>query len=173
MTIIKAGIEYANILTEIGAETFIDAHGITAPKYEIDAYVNRVYNTDAIKAELLKEENIYHVIELENKLAGFSKMEFDMKNPFVSFPHASKMDQIYLLKPFQGLKLGAKLLLHNIAYSKANNQNGMWLVVWIKNQQAIRFYNNFGFKIVGESNFSLTATHANPCYIMALNYHKP
>ncbi len=37
-------------------------------------------------------------------------------------------------------------------------------------ERAIRFYQKQGFEIIGESEFVLTATHANPNWVMLLKY---
>ena len=168
--IIKAGIAYAKLLSEIGAETLIDSHRDSAPLTEINQYVREKYNIEVITKELANPENIYHIIKHNNNVAGFSKLQLNSGHPGVHVHNVSKMDQIYLLKPFHGLKLGAKLLQYNIQLSKYNEQRGMWLIVWVGNLQAISFYKSFGFKIVAEDDFFLTENHINHCYIMCLEY---
>lgn len=170
LVIYKAGIEDAKLLSDLGAETFIVSHKDSAPAHELDTYMRKIYSEDAIKNELTNPENIYHIIKHENNVAGFSKMELSMKHEAIEIENASKMDQIYLLDSFHGLKLGAKLLIFNTEYSKSCGQNGMWLVVWIGNTTAIQFYEKFGFYVVTKAEFQLTDTHLSPCYIMLLNY---
>ncbi len=169
-TIIKAAPEHAQVLSEIGATTFIDAHKDSAPAWEIDRYVDAKYNVATIANELSDPRNIYHVILHDNVIAGFSKIMLSRRHPDVAVANTTKMDQIYLLKNFYGLKLGAQLLQHNIAYSKGLEQGGMWLVVWEGNQQAISFYQKFGFIIAADGIFNLTDTHNNRCLVMALSY---
>ena len=168
--ILKAGIEHAQLLSEIGAESFIESHKASAPSHEIDTYVSKIYSVPAIKGEISNPENIYHIIKCNGEVAGFSKMELDRTHPAIPDSNISKMDQIYLLSSFYGLKLGAKLLEFNIDLSKSNGQTGMWLVIWIGNTQAVNFYKKFGFHIIKEDVFHLTDTHISPCYIMYLNY---
>jgi ribosomal protein S18 acetylase RimI-like enzyme len=168
--IIKASLQHAGVLNELGAETFYKSHKDSAPAHEIAAYMKKVYNLDAIEKELTNPVNIYHIIRQEDTAAGFSKMELTMKHPAIKLERVSKMDQIYLLDSFHGLKLGAKLLSHNIDFSKSHGQNGMWLVVWVGNTTAIAFYEKFGFRIVTRDQFHLTETHLSPCYIMLLEY---
>lgn len=168
--IIKAGIEYAKVLSELGAETFIDSHKDSAPAREIETYMREKYSVEAISKELSNPENIYYIIKNENKIAGFSKIELSVKHPAVPLENSSKMDQIYLLNSFHGLKLGAQLLQFNVQLSKSSNQNGMWLIVWVGNKQAITFYEKFGFNVVSEDKFQLTDTHTSPCLIMVLDY---
>ncbi|AYB33565.1 GNAT family N-acetyltransferase [Chryseolinea soli] len=168
--IIQASLQHAGVLHELGAETFYKAHQDSAPAHELATYMKKAYNLDAIKKELANPVNIYHIIEHEATAAGFSKMALTMNHPAIALERVSKMDQIYLLDSFHGLKLGAKLLRHNIDYSKSRGQNGMWLVVWVGNTTAISFYEKFGFRIVVTDQFHLTDTHLSPCYIMLLEY---
>jgi ribosomal protein S18 acetylase RimI-like enzyme len=168
--IIKASLQHAGVLSEMGAETFYKAHKDSAPAHEIAAYMKKVYSLDAIKKELTNPVNIYHIIKHEDAAAGFSKTELTMKHPAIVLENVSKMDQLYLLSSFHGLTLGAKLLRYNIEYSKSHGQNGMWLVVWTENTTAIDFYKKFGFRIIMRDQFHLTETHLNPCYVMLLAY---
>jgi diamine N-acetyltransferase len=168
--IIRASIQHAALLSEMGVETFYQSHKDSAPAHEIAFYMNKVYSLDAIRKEVANPANIYHIIKHEETTAGFSKIELNMTHPAVTLDRASKMDQIYLLDSFHGLKLGAKLLAHNIDYSKSHAQNGMWLVVWVGNITAIAFYEKFGFRIVSRDQFHLTDTHLSPCYVMLLEY---
>ena len=168
--IIKAGIEDAKVLSEMGAETFIASHRNSAPAHEIDRYVKETYNVEAITEKLTNPQNIYHIIKHENRYAGFSKMILNSSYPGIAAKDVSKMDQIYLLNTFQGLKLGAKLLQFNIGLSRTSKEAGMWLIVWLGNTQAMNFYIRFGFTVVKEDVFYLTETHTNRCYIMFHQY---
>ena len=168
--IYKAGIEDAKLLSEVGAETFIVSHKDSAPPHELATYMRKIYSEEIIKNELANPVKIYHIIKHENNVAGFSKMELSMKHPAIEVENVSKIDQIYLLDSFHGLKLGAGLLTFNIEYSKSCGQNGMWLVVWVGNITAISFYEKFGFHIAERGNFQLTETHISPCFIMFLKY---
>jgi ribosomal protein S18 acetylase RimI-like enzyme len=168
--IIKASLQHAGVLSELGAETFYKAHKDSAPAHEIATYMKKIYSLDAIEKELTNPVNIYHILKHEDTAAGFSKIELTMNHPAIKLENVSKMDQIYLQVSFHGLKLGAKLLSYNIEYSKSRGQNGMWLVVWVENTRAIDFYKKFGFRIIIRDQFPLTETHLNPCYVMLLEY---
>lgn len=168
--IFRAGIEHAKVLSELGTTTFVDSHWESAPACEIETYLSEKYSLSALSKEFADPSNIFHLIEHRDETAGFSKMVLNCSHPTVGISHASKMDQIYLLKSFHGLKLGAKLFQHNIEFSKSMGQQGMWLVVWVGNTQAITFYEKFHFQIMSKSHFQLTQTHISPCFVMALDY---
>jgi len=72
--IIKASLQHAKVLSELGAETFYKAHKDSAPAHEIATYMRRVYSLDAIEKELTNPVNIYHIIKLEDTAAGFSSL---------------------------------------------------------------------------------------------------
>jgi GNAT superfamily N-acetyltransferase len=146
---------------KMGMETFYKSHKDSAPAHEIATYMKKVYSLDAIKKELTNPLNIYHIIKHENIAAGFSKIELTMKHPAIKLERVSKMDQIYLLDSFHGHKLGAKLLSHNIDYSKSRGQNGMWLVVWGIQRQS-SFTKNSAFRLSPEINFILPKLTSAP-----------
>jgi ribosomal protein S18 acetylase RimI-like enzyme len=167
----RATKDDARILSEIGAETFIDSHKDSAPSYEIDIYVREKYNLHALNAELSGANNIIHIIKQGESIAGFSKLFINTSIPGLLPSNVSKLDQLYLLQRFHGLKLGAKLLQFNIGYAAHADQSGMWLVVWQGNDAAIRFYRKFGFEIIKRDFFQLTPTHKSPCQFMYLDFN--
>ncbi|NOT74914.1 MAG: GNAT family N-acetyltransferase [Cyclobacteriaceae bacterium] len=168
--IFKASSEHVEILSTLGAETFYASHKDSAPAQEIFTYMRKIYTLESIRKELTNSSNIYHLIEHESKIVGFSKIAFDMGHPSIQSEHVSKMNQIYLLEPFHGLRLGTKLLNYNIELSTLNGQTGMWLIVWVGNTTAITFYKRHNFSIVKQDQFHLTGSHVSPCYIMFLDY---
>ena len=79
------------------------------------------------------------MVHYGDKPAGFSKIIFNAPHPNIVAENVTKLDRIYLLKEFYGLKLGSELLNFNINLSKDNDQSGMWLYAWIGNRRAIDF----------------------------------
>ena len=168
--IIKAEVEHAALIAEIGEKTFWESHGISASKVDINAFVSKTYTKEALVKELENKNNTYHLIYYNSKLAGFSKIVLNAPNNNIKPKNVTKLDRFYLLKAFYGQKLGLKLFDFNVALSKKNKQEGIWLAVWVENQRAISFYQKAGFKIVGEYNFQISPTHSNPNHIMYLSF---
>ncbi len=168
--IVKAEIEHAALIAEIGEKTFWESHGISASKADINAFVSKKYTKEVLVKELENKKNIYHLIYYNSKPAGFSKIVLNAPNNNIKSKNVTKLDRFYLLKAFYGQKLGLKLFDFNVELSKNNQQVGIWLAVWIENQRAINFYQKAGFKIVGEYDFQISPTHSNPNHIMYLKY---
>jgi len=95
---------------------------------------------------------------------------FNSPHPNIALQNVTKLERLYLLKEFYGLKLGLQLFNFNVALSKQNNQAGMWLFVWKGNNRAVDFYKKANFEIVGGYDFKLTETHSNPNHQMFLRF---
>lgn len=164
--IIPATIDHCDQLTEIAKISFLDAHGTSAPKEDIDGYITKYFNVNAFIKELKNPENQYYLIFHEDLLAGYSKTIFNLPNENIREQNVAKLERFYLLKEFYGKGLAQQLLNFNRKISHENNQKGIWLAVWIENHRAIRFYAKNNFKKVGIYDFQISATHANPNHIM-------
>lgn len=166
----KATVADSELIARIGSETFLESHGHSASAKDIESFITKTYNKEAITTEFKNQNAHYYIILVNGKVAGFSKVEIDAVSPFVQETNITKLQRIYLLKEFYGQNLGAKLFDFNIEFSKKNNQKGIWLAVWVENNRAIKFYEKKGFKIVGDYDFEISKTHSNPNHIMYLEY---
>ena len=169
-SIIRATINDAELLADLGRQTFIESHGHSAPKEDIENYVNDNYTEAVFREELGALENIYHIIYYEGQAVGFSKIILNYPAKNIDTKNVTKLERIYILKEFYHLKLGLELMNFNIEFSKSNNQAGMWLYVWTENERALNFYKKNGFEIIGSHDFTISANHSNPNYQMLLKY---
>ncbi|NJB72667.1 ribosomal protein S18 acetylase RimI-like enzyme [Saonia flava] len=170
INIVKGRIQDSELLAKISKQAFLDSHGNSANKSEIDTYIAENFSIERFEKELIDPNIDYRIIFCKSKEAGYSKIVLNKDNEAVEKSNNTKLDRLYLLKEFYGQNLGSKLMGFNIESSKNSGQNGMWLFVWIENQRAINFYTKIGFKIVGSYDFKISETHSNPNHIMYLSY---
>lgn len=168
--IVKASANDAQLLADIGKQTFIESHGRSAAKTDIDFYINENCSYNFFQNELRDPRNIYHIIYHDKLPAGYSKIILDYTHTNIEIQNVTKLERIYLLKEFYELKLGFELFNFNMKLSKSNNQAGMWLFVWTENARAISFYEKNGFKTIGSYVYKISETHSNPNYQMLLEY---
>jgi len=166
----KATLAEAALIADIGARSFIESHGHSGPEKDIEAYVSEKFSVATIRKELSDTANIFHVIYHDNKAAGYSKIIFNTPHALIKEQNVTKLERLYLLKEFYALKLGATLFGYIKDLSGREQQSGMWLYVWKKNERAGLFYEKAGFKIIGSGDFKISETHANPNHIMYLKY---
>lgn len=169
-SIVKANGKDFKLLADIGRTSYIESHGSSAEAADIDVYLKEKYNYEVFKAELNDGKNIYHIIYHDKQPAGYSKIMLNTPHSNIQIENVTKLERLYLLKEFYGLKLGLELFNLNLELSKNSNQAGMWLFVWKENHRAVAFYKRTGFKIIGTYNFKLTETHSVPNHHMFLNY---
>ena len=98
IAIIKATEDDFKLLADIGRQTFLESHGESAGKEDIDAYVNDKYSYPAVKAELADANNIYHIIYFNNQPVGYSKIILNSPHPNIELQNITKLERLYLLK---------------------------------------------------------------------------
>ena len=169
-SILKAVPEDFRLLAEMGKLSFIESHGSSASETDINKYVEEKYTFGKFKKELIDRDNIFHIIYQKDKPAGYSKIILNSPHTNIESKNVTKMERLYLLKEFYGLKAGLELFNFNLEISKVNYQFGMWLYVWMENNRAVNFYKKAGFEIIGNYDFKLTETHSNPNHLMLKIY---
>jgi ribosomal protein S18 acetylase RimI-like enzyme len=166
----KASGNDHSIIVDIGRIAVYEAHRASCSEADMNQYLTTHYNETAITNELNDSANIYHLLFYRGQPAGFSKIVVNAPHAGIAQQNVTKLDRIYLLKEFHGLKLGAHLLNHNIALSQENGQYGMWLFTWVGNERAVSFYKKNGFSVIGTHQFKVSDTHYNPNHHMFLAY---
>ena len=160
--------DYQSIV-DIGKVSVAEAHKGACSAEDMYDFLERNYNDDAIKEELNDTNNIYHIIYYDGLPVGFSKIILNAAHPNIIAENVTKLDRIYLLKEYYGLKLGRELLNFNIGLARDHHQSGIWLYTWIGNDRAINFYGRAGFEIIGSHKFYVTNTYYNLNHHMFLN----
>ena len=169
-TILTAtGID-ANMLSELGKQTFLESHGHSASKKDITNYVKTKFAIAEFERELKQTKNHYHILYLNETPIGYSKLVLNVPGKNIPNKTTTKLERLYVLQEYHHLKLGLELFNYCVTFSKNHQQSGMWLYTWIENQKAIAFYNKAGFKIVGSYDFKISETHYNPNHQMLLTY---
>lgn len=168
--IVRATFDDAKLLVQIGTTSFLESHGMSASKDDINSYVSLKFNEDTFSEELRDGNNHFFILYYNQIAVGYSKMIFDFPHENIPFENVSKLERLYVLKEFHQLKLGLELFNFNVQESLMHHQAGMWLFVWTENNRAVTFYNKVGFKIIGNHDFKISETHYNPNHQMLLTY---
>ncbi len=164
--IIKATVEDGDLISDVGKISFLESHGISGPDGDIKQYMDKAFSLEAIAKELNDQKNNYYLIYYNDRIAGYSNIIYNALNPKIESPNVTKLDRLYILKEFHGIKLGTALFEFNIQLSKENKQTGLWLYVWTGNKPALAFYKKAGMEIIANTSFKITENHSNPNYWM-------
>jgi ribosomal protein S18 acetylase RimI-like enzyme len=168
--IVKCSNKHVDLIIDLAKKTFLESHGESASKEDVERFIFKTYTKQLILKELTQPTIEYHIIYCNNKAAGYSKIEINRSNPAIGQSNITKLDRFYLLKEFYGQNLGNTLFNYNVEIAKKYHQQGIWLVVWVKNLRAVKFYTKIKFKIVGKYDFYISNTHSNPNHVMYLKF---
>ncbi len=167
-----ASIDDALLLSQLAPQVHLESHGHSAKAEHHEYYISNKLSLEAFTIELSTPENIYHLIYIDERPAGYSKIILDVPHSEIVEHPVTKLERIYLLKEYYGIDAGKKLFDHNVMVARDNHQVGMWLNVWMENHRAIAFYKKQGFTIIGRSDFAVSPTHSNPNHVMYVKWPK-
>ena len=137
ISIVKSTEADLKLLVDIGRQTFIESHGRSVAAKDISKYVNEKYNDDVFREDLSDSKNIYHIIYHAKQAVGYSKIILNVSHSNIREKKVTKLDRLYLLQEFYGLKSGHTLFKFNLDLSQQGGQEGMWLFVWKENHRAV------------------------------------
>lgn len=142
-----------DLLYEIGSKTFIETYGHQNTPKNLKKYLEEKFSKMQILNEIQTPQTIFLLVELENKVIGYSKMRVNLiENVDKS---ALEIERIYISKTYHGQRYGASLMQKCIDIALENNYTSLWLGVWEHNPKAIEFYQKWGFEVVGTHIFQL------------------
>ena len=170
ITIRPATVADAQLLSVIAPIVHMESHGHSASAEHHEIYISKKLSVEAFTNELANPDNLYHIIYVDEVAAGYSKIILNFNHPLITEQPVTKLERIYLLKPYYGMEAGKMLFDHNVHLSKDQQQLGIWLHVWKENHRAFAFYLKQGFEIIGSYDFEVSPTHFNPNHVMYLKY---
>jgi ribosomal protein S18 acetylase RimI-like enzyme len=145
----------------LGRITYTESHGhYINEKEDLLQFYNEYYSVSRIREEINDAKNIFWIVFLDELPIAFAKLSLDISFPKFSEIKSCKLQRLYILNDFIGLKIGSQL--QEIILKEAINLEYkiIWLTAYYKNIKGIHFYKKYGFiesgKIdffVGESNY--------------------
>ncbi len=153
----RAAIEDSEMLAELSFKTFYDAfhaHPKNAPE-DLADYMEKAFNPETVRAELLEENSIFIVAEIEGATAGYAKIMIGAVEDGISAEKPIELNRLYSHQKFLGKGVGQKLMEECFKIAKENDRDVMWLGVWEFNPRAQNFYRKYGFYEVGKHIFQL------------------
>lgn len=154
----RAGLQDAEILAEIGARTFTETFAHLYPPEDLAAFLAEAYDVERTRANLADPARAAWVVEAGREVVGYAEA-----GP-CGLPHAEvtpacgELKRFYLVRPWQGGGLGARLFDEIMAWLEKDGPRDIWIGVWSENHGAQRFYGRRGFERVGEYGFKVGTT---------------
>lgn len=153
----QAKLEDAAMLAKIGWQSFDEAFGEHPKNHPDDMklYRDEYFSAARIETDLQTENILYVVAEIDGKMAGYAKIQFDSREDCLMSGKTIELCRLYALDEFIGKGIGKTLMLRFFEIGAEKNCEIAWLGVWEFNFRAQEFYKKFGFEKCGEHIFQL------------------
>lgn len=144
-----------DVLQQISQKTFHDSfYHLNSPESYF-SYTNRAFSKDQLQSELQNPESQFQFLKNDNDLVAYFKLNYNQAQSDLKDPDAMEIERIYVVKKYQNLNIGKFLLDQIKEIAKSKRLEYIWLGVWEKNLNAIRFYEKNGFQIFSSHEFLL------------------
>jgi ribosomal protein S18 acetylase RimI-like enzyme len=141
----KIGNEQIDQLQQIGRQTFSETFAESNSAENMAKYLEDAYSYEKLSAELNDPNSLFYFAMMGQDVIGYLKLNFGASQTELKDNDALEIERIYVLKSFQGKRVGQLLFDKAIQIAKEQNAEFVWLGVWEENKKAIQFYTRNGF----------------------------
>jgi len=107
-------------------------------------FLEKGFNEEKLLNEINNADSEFYFAMVENKLAGYMKINFRNAQTEYKEENGIELERIYVLKQYLGNMLGQALFNKALEIAKENKMEYLWLGVWEHNPRAISFYKKNG-----------------------------
>lgn len=150
----RATINDADTIALLGRTTFIESHShFVQNDAAVKTFCDKEFDIAKIKEDLSSNNQLFWLVFYKKKPVGFAKVISNASNKFLNSDSVCKLDKIYILNEYIGHKLGLQLHAEIIKTMQELKFEFIWLVTYIYNYKAIKFYENNQYKKSGFTDF--------------------
>ncbi len=144
ITLLKIDSSHLNELQEISRQTFVETFAAVNTKNNINNYLNTALTIGKLTEEINNPNSEFYFAKAGKKTVGYLKINVGDAQTESTESNSLEIERIYVLKEFQGKKIGQILFEKAIEIARKNNMDLLWLGVWEHNTGAISFYQKNG-----------------------------
>lgn len=143
--ITKVTLDRVTDLQSISKSTFSETFAPGNSEENLAQYLTDAFSEEQLLSELTNPGSEFYFALVGNDIIGYLKINFGASQTEIQEDHTAEIERIYVLKNFQGKRVGQLLYEKALHLAEQANANYLWLGVWEENQKAIRFYQKNGF----------------------------
>ena len=157
LTVRKAIAQDIPAIQHIAYGTWPEAYGHIISQEQINYMLNMMYSNDSLQTQINQGHQFY-IAEINGQALGFASVSNEGDQ-------GCKLNKLYVLPTTQKTGTGKALLQEVIQFTKANNQQRLFLQV-NKENTAKHFYTKLGFIIADEIKLDIGNGFFMDDYIM-------
>jgi len=159
----NAGLVDAATLDRIFDTVFSGTFGHLYRAEDLDAFLSSFGVADW-EAQLTDPAFAFRIGEADGEPVGYVKLG-PLKLPVDTKRPAILLDQFYVLKAHHGAGIAQALMNWALDEAARRGAEELYLTVYVDNQRARRFYDRYGFEVIGRYDF-MVGSHADEDVIM-------
>ena len=132
---------------------------------DLNAFLGK-FTREAWLGEIEDSAYVFRLAEDDGRPAGFLKLG-PLSLPVEPAGKAIELRQLYVLKDWQGAGIAKELIDWFLAEARKRGADEIYLTVYVDNHRARRFYERYGFEVVGSYDF-MVGEQADEDLIMRL-----
>ncbi|KAM0544206.1 hypothetical protein ACHAPJ_011957 [Fusarium lateritium] len=147
----------AGLIAALGAHVFSVTFGHSVEQHELDAFLEESFTEVSITKDI-QDENKDVIVSTndENEVLGFAYLTRGSSEPCVENEEKTvELQRIYVHPSAHGAGVGRSLEKAIETMAREQGFKNLWLGVWEENPRAIRAYEKWGYKKVGDHDFTI------------------
>lgn len=146
----------AVLLADIGRRAFEAAFGPDNKADDMAAYLDGAFSEETQAGELAQKDCIFIIAETEkHEPIGYSRLQPRRPPTCITGQRPVEIVRFYMLPDWIGKGTGSQLMQKTLETARGGGYDVVWLSTWQKNARGLKFYEKWGFTIVGEQTFQL------------------
>lgn len=157
VTVRKATLADAGAIAKMGAHVFAVSFGHSVSPEDLKAYLEEAYTTETIERDIEHpDKKTLVATDGDGVLKGFVTMARGTSEPCVEGVESRvELNRLYVDVEAHGQGVGTLLSRAIEQIAREEGFRNMWLGVWEENEKAIKAYERWGYKMVGDHDFQI------------------
>ncbi|PSL25612.1 GNAT family N-acetyltransferase [Dyadobacter jiangsuensis] len=151
----QATINDLETVRQIGIDTFYESFASVNTEENMADYLKTGFSMEKVASELGNADSEFHLAYDGDQLIGYLKVNHGPAQSELKDDTALEIERIYVLRAWQGLKVGQLFYNKAIDIARERGYAYVWLGVWEENENAIGFYKRNGFVEFDKHLFTL------------------
>ena len=151
----KCTTDDLEMVRDISIKTFYNTYAELNTPENIRLCIEESFNVKEM-TRVLEDPNVDIILlSMNGRPAGYVRINEAPSQTDINDPASLEVERIYILKEHQRKGLGKFLLDHAVSIATERGKEYVWLGVWERNENAIRFYEKCGMYKAGTHDFLL------------------
>ena len=154
----KAAVSDALRISVLLKTAYIQTYAVEGITFEFANFIEKRFSIQTIERIITQHPDQLFVAYFKGNPVGAEELIFESECPIRHIPTA-ELSKLYVLDAFQKRGIGSKLLQEAERLASSSGIKECTLEVYNKNEQAINFYQNHGYKIIGSVDASMETNY--------------